>query len=186
MDYSAYRTKLLASVDFELKHIRLVGDISEDTYYMVTNALDEFEKMFNNRSNPEDFIVNIFINSSGGEIYSGLGIIDSIMRRKFQVHTICEGKAMSMAAWILACGDTRYATKNSYIMIHDGQFALEGSATQLKIEQKHHDELEKRCWKLLADASKKTPGGWEKLAENGNIYLTATQAKAKGLVDEIL
>lgn len=69
-------------------------------------------------SENEDNPISIYINSPGGDVYAGLGIIDTMNLVKPDIHTICIGEAFSMAAVILAVGNERSALEHSRIMIH--------------------------------------------------------------------
>lgn len=77
--------------------------------------------------------ITIFINSPGGQVYSGLGIIDAMRRVKSPIKTVVIGVAASMAAVILTYGDKRQATKYSTIMFHEPSGGVGGQYTDVKL-----------------------------------------------------
>ena len=70
--------------------------------------------------------IKLIINSSGGEIYSGLALIDVIDNSQTPIHTICHGSAMSMALMVYASGHRRIASKYATFMYHEGHYEIEG------------------------------------------------------------
>jgi len=168
------------------KIIYIKGEIDEDTADRVMKALDMF---CNSNDQKKDNVITIKINSGGGEIYSGLAIIDAIeaaKKKKFKIITKASGAAMSMAAWILASGSKRYATRNTFIMIHQGWYDSYGNWQETKKEHKHNEALEKRCWDLLSEYTKTSAKKWEEKCVKGSWYMDAEEAKTLNIIDDII
>ena len=132
--------------------------------------------------------VQIYLNSPGGSVDAGLGIYDAMQYIKPQVVTICVGQAASMGAMLLMAGakGKRYALPHSRIMIHQpwgggGQ----GRATDVKIWT---DELLKAYEKITELIVKHTgqPADKVKVDIQKDYFMSAEEAKAYGIVDEIM
>ena len=131
--------------------------------------------------------INLYINSPGGIITSGMGIYDTMQYIKPDVATICLGQAASMGAFLLAGGKKgkRSALPNSRIMIHQPLGGAEGQATDIKIQAEEIIRLKKQLNTILA---KNTGQGIKKIeadTERDN-YLTSRNAKDYGIIDSIL
>ncbi len=132
----------------------------------------------------------LYINSPGGSITDGMAIYDTIQYIKSDVCTICVGMAASMGAVLLAAGTKgkRYALPNSEILIHQpliGGNGISGQATEIKI---HADHMVKTREKLNKILSERTGQPLEKIQEDTerDNYMTAEEAKAYGLIDEVM
>ena len=172
----------LRHVDLENRIIYLSRDIDGEVYMDFCKALDHLERL-----DPSGD-VTVKINCLGGDIHSGLGIIDHF-RTKTNIHLItkCEGIAASMAAWILCCGDERVMTKNSYVMIHNGQYGFSSEDfSRQEEERKYHKDVEARMWKMLGDVTKHTAKWWAKKCLVGDLILNSSKAKKTGLVDKVI
>jgi len=100
----------------------------------------------------------LYINSPGGEISSGLAIIDAMNHLKCDVSTICTGMAASMGAMILSQGSKgkRFCLPNSEVMIHQPLTGVEGQASDIEITAKHILKSKERLYKMLVDSTGKT------------------------------
>lgn len=125
--------------------------------------------------------ITIYINSVGGWVYDGLGIIDAMRRIKSPIKTVCIGKAMSMAAVILAHGTTRFATKYSTIMVHEISGGSAGKFADVEIDFLEMQRLNNIIFQLLDERMiiKKEEFGKD-------WFMSAEFAKSKGIIDEIL
>jgi ATP-dependent Clp protease protease subunit len=130
--------------------------------------------------------INLYINSPGGVVYSGLAIYDTIQYIQPQVVTTCVGIAASMAAILLAAGakGKRYALPNSRVMIHQPHGGAEGQAVDIDIQAREILRLREIGNQIL---SKHTGQPIERIERDvdRNYWLSATEAKDYGLVDEI-
>ncbi len=131
--------------------------------------------------------VNMYVNSPGGVIYSGLAIYDTMQMIRPDVSTVCVGMAMSMGAVILAAGTNgkRFALPNSTILIHQPLGGAEGQAADIEITAREIIRLRQSLLDILA---KHTGQPVERIMQDAdrNYYLTASQAVEYGLIDEVL
>src|SRR5947208_5069722 len=105
--------------------------------------------------------IQFYINSPGGSISAGLGIIDTMKYLRCDVATTCIGMAASMGACLLAAGtkDKRAVLPNAQVMLHQPLIGgvLQGPATDLGIEAQHMLRLRDRLYKLMAEYTGKSP-----------------------------
>ncbi len=134
--------------------------------------------------------ISFYINSPGGSITDGMAIHDTMQYIKCDVSTICVGMAASMGAFLLASGakGKRYALPNSEILIHQpliGGGGLSGQTTDIKIHSDHLVYVRSKLSRLLSEYTGQPLETIERDTERDN-YMTAKQAKAYGLIDEII
>ena len=129
--------------------------------------------------------IYIYINSPGGSVTSGLALYDTIKYIKPKIITICVGMAASMAAFILAAGDSRYALENSEIMIHELSTNIGGNATDILTHTKWIEKIKTKVDTILAKNTKHTIQEIE-LATLRDNFMTSKEALDFGLIDEIL
>ena len=142
-------------------------------------------------SQDPDKDIQFYINSPGGSVTAGMAIFDTMQYVKSDVSTICIGMAASMGAFLLAAGakGKRLALPNSEILIHQpligGQVGLQGQATDIKI---HADHLVRTRSKLNGILSACTGQPLERIEQDTerDNYMTAEEAKAYGLIDEVI
>ena len=137
--------------------------------------------------------ISFYINSPGGSITDGMAIHDTMQYIKCDVSTICMGMAASMGAFLLASGTKgkRFALPNSEILIHQplisgGQGGgLSGQASDIQIHANHLVQIKKTMNRMLSEYTGQPLEVVEKDTDRDN-YLTAEEAKAYGLIDEII
>ena len=131
--------------------------------------------------------IYLYINSPGGIITSGMGIYDTMQYIKPDVATICLGQAASMGAFLLAGGakGKRSALPNSRIMIHQPMGGAQGQATDIKIQAEEIVRIKKQLNTILSKNTGQTIKKIEADTDRDN-YLSASEAKAYGLIDTIL
>ena len=131
--------------------------------------------------------IYMYVNSPGGIITSGFGIIDTMDYIKPDIATICVGQAASMAAVILASGakNKRSALENSRIMIHQPLGGVQGQATDIEIHTKEILFLKERLNGILANNTGKTIKTIEKDTNRDN-FMSAKEAISYGIIDEIV
>jgi len=129
----------------------------------------------------------IYINSPGGDIYSGLAIYDTMQYIRSQVATICTGVAASMAAILLAAGakGKRSCLPYSRVMIHQPWGRAQGQATDIEIEAKQILELRGLTNEILANHAGQPVDKVARDVER-NYWMSAEEAKAYGLIDGIM
>jgi len=131
--------------------------------------------------------INLYINSPGGVVTSGLAIYDTMQFVKPAVSTLCMGQAASMGAILLCAGATgkRYALPNARVMIHQPLGGTQGQATDIEIYTKEMLKMKEQLNGILAKHCNKTIEQVEKDTDRNN-FMSAAEAKAYGLIDEIL
>lgn len=131
--------------------------------------------------------IQIYINSPGGVVYSGLAIYDTMQYVTPDVATICTGIAASMAAVLLCAGENgkRSALKHSRVMIHQPLGGMQGQASDMEIALKETLKLKKELYHIISNHSGQT---FEKVEEDSDrdYWMTASEAKEYGMVDEVL
>ncbi|MBO7213829.1 MAG: ATP-dependent Clp protease proteolytic subunit [Rikenellaceae bacterium] len=138
-------------------------------------------------STDPDKDVQIYINSPGGSVSSGLGIYDTMQLVTPDVSTICTGMAASMAAVLLAAGAAgkRSALPHSRVMIHQPMGGVQGQASDIEITAREINKLKHQLYEILADHSQAPIERIEADADRDH-WMSATEAKAYGLIDEVL
>ena len=131
--------------------------------------------------------ISLYINSPGGEVYSGLAILDTMNYIKPQVSTICVGMAASMAAVLLASGakGKRFCLINSMAMIHQPSGGAQGQQTEIEIAAREIRETRRRLNQILSDASGQPFEKVEADTERDH-YMRAEEALSYGLIDRIV
>ena len=142
--------------------------------------------LFLEAENPEKDI-QMYINSPGGVVTSGFGILDTMNYIKPDIRTICMGQAASMAAVILCSGTKgkRCILENGRVMIHQPLGGVQGQASDIEIHTKEILFLRDRLNKILSKNSGQTLKNIEKDTNRDN-FLSAEDALNYGLVDQII
>lgn len=153
----------------------------------VTASLVIAQLLFLESEDPERDIF-MYLNTPGGSISSGLAIYDTMQYVKPDVATICIGMAASMGAVLLAGGKAgkRSVLPNSRVMIHQPWMGgVQGQATDIEIHAREILKMKENLYQILARHTGQTFDKIHKDSER-DYWLSATEAKEYGLVDEIL
>lgn len=138
-------------------------------------------------SEDPDKDINIYVNSPGGIIYSGMAIYDTMRYIKPDVSTICVGLAASMGAVLLAAGTKgkRFALPNSRVMMHQPMGGARGQAVDIEIHAREILKIRESLNQILAFH---TGQPVEQIAKDTDrdFYMSAEMARDYGLVDSIL
>ena len=131
--------------------------------------------------------IHLYINSPGGSVTAGMAIYDTMKYIKCDVEVTCIGMAASMGAFLLSGGTKgkRYALPNAEIMIHQPSGGSQGQATDMKIVAEHILKTKARMNRLMAEHTGQPVEKVEADTERDN-WMTAEEAKAYGLIDEII
>jgi ATP-dependent Clp protease, protease subunit len=161
--------------------IIFLGDAIEDH---VANLIIA-QLLFLESEDPEKDI-QLYINSPGGVVTSGMAILDTMQYLRAPVSTICIGQAASMGAVLLAAGakGKRYALPNSRIMIHQGSGGFRGNTPDVEIQMREMLHLTDRLMHILAEH---TGQDFEKVKRDSerDYFMSSDEAKAYGLIDEV-
>ena len=138
-------------------------------------------------SQDPDKDIMLYVDSPGGDVYAGLGIVDTMNYIKPDVSTICVGMAASMGAVILASGakGKRLALPNSMVLIHQPSSGVQGQQTDIQIVADETKWIRERLNQILADATGQPVEKIQDDTERDN-YLRASEAAAYGLVDRVI
>ena len=131
--------------------------------------------------------ISIYLNSPGGSVYAGYGIYDTMQFIESDVSTICTGMAASMASVLLVAGTEgkRFALPHSRVMIHQPLGGMQGQASDLEIAAREILKVKEELYTIL---SKHSGQPFEAIQRDSDrdYWMTAPEAKAYGMVDEIL
>ena len=138
-------------------------------------------------SQDPDKDISLYIDSPGGDVYAGLGILDTMNFIKPDVSTICVGMAASMGAVLLAAGakGKRLALPNSMVMIHQPSSGVQGQQTDIQIIADETKWIRQRINELLSDYTRQPIEKINVDTERDN-YLRAQEACDYGLVDRVI
>ena len=173
--YDIYSRLLKENVIF------LVGQVEDHMANLIVAQM-----LFLEAENPEKDIF-LYINSPGGSVTAGMAIYDTMNFIKPDVSTVCMGQAASMGAFLLSAGakGKRYCLPNSRVMIHQPLGGFQGQASDFEIHAKEILSIKEKLNRLMADH---TGQDYEKVARDTDRdnFLSATEAKEYGLVDQVL
>ena len=138
-------------------------------------------------SQDPDKDISLYIDSPGGDVYAGLGILDTMNFIKPDVSTICVGMAASMSAVLLAAGakGKRLALPNSMVMIHQPSSGVQGQQTDIQIVADETKWIRQHINELLSDYTGQSIEKVNVDTERDN-YLRAQEACDYGLVDRVI
>src|ERR671932_1172566 len=144
-------------------------------------------QMIHLESEDPDKDISIYINSPGGQVYSGLMIYDTMQFIRPDVQTICVGIAMSMGAVILAGGaeGKRLALPNAKILIHQVSGGFQGQATDIEIQARETISLKRRLEEILSEHTGKPQEEVSKDMER-DYFLTAQESQEYGIIDNVI
>lgn len=177
--------ELMVMEDLDSRIFYLDEEVSEDTFRNLT--------MFIIKKNIEDanipveqrIPIKIVINCYGGDVFNGLGLVDVIRESITPVFTVVIGYACSMAFYVAALGNVRFAMPNSIFLNHDGQTFIGNSSSKFRDEVKFFDRIDERLDKMLASRSKLTI---KQIQDEKRVeqYMFADEAKDLGVIDYII
>lgn len=162
--------------------IIMLSDEVNDT----TASLTVAQMLYLEAQDP-DKDIQLYINSPGGSVTSGMAIYDTIQYIKCDVSTICIGMAASMGAFLLACGTKgkRIALPNSEIMIHQPLGGAQGQVSDIQIHAERLVQIKEKLNTLLAEATGQSLNVIKRDTERDN-FMSAQQAKEYGLIDKVI
>lgn len=161
--------------------IMLTGEVCDEMAASITAQLLFLESV------GADKDISLYINSPGGSVTAGMAIYDTMNYIKCDVSTICMGMAASMGAFLLSGGTKgkRYVMPNAEVMIHQPSGGASGQATEIQIAAEHILKTKKKLNGIMAANTGQPLEVIERDTDRDN-YLTAEEALAYGLVDEIV
>lgn len=160
--------------------IILSGEINDELSNLVVAELLYLDSLNHND-------INLYINSPGGSITSGMSIYDTMNFISSDVSTICIGEAASMAAFLLSSGTKgkRYSLPNSEIMIHQPLGGVQGQATEIKIVAERILKTKKKLNQILSNNTGKSLKQIKRDTER-DYFMNSNEALEYGIIDEII
>ncbi|HDO27077.1 MAG TPA: ATP-dependent Clp endopeptidase proteolytic subunit ClpP [Bacteroidetes bacterium] len=138
-------------------------------------------------SNDPSHDIQIYLNTPGGSVYAGLGIYDTMQYLKPDIATICTGMAASMGAILLCAGaeGKRTALRHARVLIHQPMGGAQGQASDIEITAREIQKLKKELYEIISKHSKQP---YKKIWKDSDrdYWMTATEAKDYGMIDEVL
>lgn len=171
-----------------LSRIITLGEVTDESACEVIGLIHEINREDGNKDVDKREVIKLIINSFGGSVYEGMGIIDTIETSLTPIHTYIYGNAMSMAFAIATCGHYRYAGKRATFMYHE----LSWSTNQEKLKFHEQEVREsKRIWaeydNIIVENTKIPLKILQKtVKEQREWYMTAAEALELGIIDEVL
>lgn len=161
--------------------IMLSEDVNDTTASLVVAQLLFLE------SQDPDKDIQLYINSPGGSVTSGMAIYDTMQYIKPDVSTICIGMAASMGAFLLSSGakGKRIALPNAEIMIHQPSGGSQGQATDIQIQAQHIQKTKDKLNRILAENTGKPVETVAADCER-DYFMSADEAKEYGIIDTII
>ncbi len=131
--------------------------------------------------------IQIYLNTPGGSVYAGLGMYDTMQYISPDVATICTGIAASMGAVLLCAGEKgkRTALKHGRVLIHQPMGGVQGQASDIEITAREILKLKKELYEIIG---LHTGQSYKKIYSDSDrdFWMTATEAKEYGMIDEVL
>ncbi len=164
----------------------------KDRIVFIGTEIDDFvanaviaQFLFLESEDPEKDI-QVYVNSPGGIVTSGLAMYDTMQYVRCPVSTMCIGQAASMGAVLLAAGHKgkRYALPNARVMLHQPLGGARGQATDIEIQAREIKRTKETLIDILVEATGKNRDELTKDIDR-DFYLSAMQAKDYGLIDEV-
>lgn len=161
--------------------IFMVGQMEDQMANLIVAQL-----LFLESENP-DKDINLYINSPGGAVTSGMSVYDTMQFVKPDVSTMCVGQAASMGAFLLAAGapGKRFALPHSRMMIHQPLGGFQGQASDIEIHAQEILKIKKQLNTLLAEHTGQPFEKVEQDTDRDN-FLDAEEGREYGLVDEVV
>jgi len=158
----------------------IVGPVEDQMANLVVAQL-----LFLESENP-DKDINLYINSPGGSVSSGLAIYDTMQFVRCEVSTMCVGQAASMGALLLAAGakDKRYCLPHSRVMIHQPLGGFQGQASDIDIHAREILKVRAQLNEILAEHSGQSVDKISEDTERDN-FMDPQQAQEYGLIDKV-
>lgn len=179
--YQRYREMTIDELLLENRVIFLVGEINHAS---ATGVIMRLLHLHNSKPGVD---INLYINSPGGAVDDTLAMIDTMNHIDSEVATYCIGKAMSGGALTLACGakGKRYCLPHSKVMIHQPYGGIYGQTTDVQIQAEEILKTKAELNEMLAERTGQPVAQIEEDSERDRFF-SAEEAKAYGLVDEVL
>ena len=163
-------------------NVYLVGEIEDEMAMSIVAQLLDLD--YKAREAGDESGITLIINSPGGSVSAGLAIYDTMRSLSTPVRTLCVGMAASMAAVILAGGDTRMMMPHSEVMIHQPSGGANGKTSDILVAADHIRDLRNELNKILSERTGKSVDDVARDTELDK-WLKPEEALSYGLIDAI-
>lgn len=160
------------------RKLYIIGEISYKNFGSFTEELSALE-------DESSEAITIELTSEGGDAYVSLAYVARIRKSPCFIKVVGNGYVASAAVLILACGDRRAMTEESWLMVHEENGGVDGNTSLIEIETKQMRRLEDQADRALAHYSRVDAKTWAKLHKE-TTYLTANECLAMGVIDEVI
>jgi ATP-dependent Clp protease protease subunit len=171
--------------DLGVRLFYLDSEVTSDLLHTVTMQIYKINGIDYGIPEEERTPIVLVINSRGGSVEDGIGLMDAIRQSKTPVIGVCVGYAMSMAFAIYSVCHQRIAMPNSIFMFHDGIEGTLNTATKFADYAAFSPKIDRRIFKMISENSKFTSEYLESIAPHDN-YWFADEMVEKGIVDSII
>lgn len=180
----------MAKIKQQLDKLRVItlGDINNENVCDIINFIYNINEEDINVATSKRQPIQLIINSPGGTVYDGIGIIDTIETSLTPIYTYVHGQAQSMAFAIATAGHYRYAGKRATFMYHQVSWEM---AQEKLIHHEQEVKEGKRLWEvydeIVLSNTKILPKQLKQIhKERKEWYITSEEALELGIIDEIL
>src|ERR1700689_1338302 len=163
--------------------IAVIGEIDTEAYLKFSDELAEIENECKGKEG--NSYVELELSSEGGNAELALAFSGRMRNSTVAIYVKTYGLVASAAVLILASGDKRYMSKESWVMVHEEGLELEGDVSGIEKQVKHYRRLEDQWSYLLANMTSASIEKWNEL-HKAETYLNAKQCLELGLVDKII
>ena len=160
------------------RKLYIVGEIDSESYSTFTKELAALE-----RQSLKNIILELA--SEGGDAYMSLAFASRIRRSPCDITIIGNGLVASAAVLILACGDKRYMSKETWLMVHEETGDIAGSVHDLEPTVTHYRKMEHQCNSILAEVSKISADQWASY-HKATTYFSAAECLQLGIIEGII
>ena len=171
-----------------LERIIVLGEVDDENINYAIGQIHEINKEDDKKAVEKREPIQLILNSPGGHVYYGFGLVDAVESSKTPVHILVQGQAMSMALPILCVGHQRSMSKRSTLMYHE--ISWETGQEKLgyhKQEAKEGERLQKMYDGVILQYTKVTQKKLDEVkGRNQEWYITPDQALKLGFIDSII
>jgi ATP-dependent Clp protease protease subunit len=169
----------------KLSRVFALGEINSESVNELIQVIYDVNEEDEEKTQVEP--IKLIINSLGGEVYSGLALVDIIDSSPTPIYTICHGSAMSMGLVVFSAGHIRYASKFATFMYHEASYGVEGKIKHHQQEIKEAERTDKICDDYLISRTKFTARQLKNIRnKQKEWYFDVKIAHKYGLINEIL
>jgi ATP-dependent Clp protease protease subunit len=171
-----------------ISRIATLGEVNHENINDIISIIEEINYIDKDTKKEEREAIKIIINTDGGNVYQGFGLIDCMDNSITPIHTICYGSALSMGLAILVSGHSRYAGKRATFMYHEISYELPYSKVEThKMEAKEGERMMGIYDNIILERTNITKKQLNSIKKhNKDWYFDSNEALTYGVIDQIL